>query len=207
MPDAVLVGGSVSALYAGHRDSDDHDHVVANLADRFDAVLDAVEAEDGWVTNRLVPGKLILGQIGDIEAGVRQMIRTVPLETVRLTLPDGQQLTVPTDAEALRIKAWLIVRRNQARDYLDVAALGERMGIPAAAAVLAKIDDYYQDQHGGGDGVASQLYRQLSDPRPQDTTTTRQLARYKNLDARWHAWSAVISVCHALADAMLAGAP
>ena len=52
VPDAVLVGGSAAALYAGHRDSYDHDHVVRNLADRFDAVLDALESEDGWVTNR-----------------------------------------------------------------------------------------------------------------------------------------------------------
>jgi len=28
---------------AGHRDSYDHDHVLANLADHFDAVLDAID--------------------------------------------------------------------------------------------------------------------------------------------------------------------
>jgi hypothetical protein len=203
VPDAVLVGGSVAALYAGHRDSDDHDHVVANLADRFDAVLDAVESEDGWVTNRLVPGKLILGQIGDIETGVRQMIRTVPLETATVTLPGGHGLTVPTDAEALRIKAWLVVRRNQARDYLDVAALSDTMGIAAAAQCLSHIDTFYRDQHGSGDGVASQVYRQLSDPRPRDSATTRQLERYKNLEPRWHQWRSVVDVCRAVADAML----
>lgn len=42
VPDAVLVGGSAAALYAGHRDS--YDHVLADLADRFDAVHDAVES-------------------------------------------------------------------------------------------------------------------------------------------------------------------
>ncbi|MGH3924627.1 MAG: hypothetical protein ACRDTT_17500, partial [Pseudonocardiaceae bacterium] len=55
VPDAVLVGGSAATLYAGHRDSYDHDHVLADLADRFDAVLDAVESQDGWVTNRVTP--------------------------------------------------------------------------------------------------------------------------------------------------------
>ena len=64
VPDAVLVGGSAAALYAGHRDSYDHDHVVADLADRFDAVLEAVESQDGWVTNRVIPGKIILGELG-----------------------------------------------------------------------------------------------------------------------------------------------
>src|SRR5687767_1362929 len=79
VPDAVLVGGSAAALYAGHRDSYDHDHVVADLRDRFDVVLEALESEGEWVTNRVRPGKIILGQLGDIEAGVRQMIRTRPM--------------------------------------------------------------------------------------------------------------------------------
>lgn len=68
VPDAVLVGGSAAALYAGRRDSHDHDHVVADLRDRFDQVLDALESEGEWVTNRVVPGELILGRLGDIEA-------------------------------------------------------------------------------------------------------------------------------------------
>jgi hypothetical protein len=205
VPDAVLVGGSVAALYAGHRDSYDHDHFVVNLSDRFDAVLDAVESEDGWVTNRLVPGKLILGQIGDIETGVRQLIRTTPLETTEIVLPSGLTLTVPTDAETLRIKAFLIVRRNQTRDYLDVAALADQVGPPSAARTVRQIDDYYADQRGEGDGVASQVYRQLSDPRPADAATTQQLPTYKNLAPRWHEWKAVADMCRSVADAMLDG--
>ena len=93
VPDAVLVGGSAVALYAGHRDSYDHDHVLADLADRFDAVLDAVESQDGWVTNRVTPGKIILGELGGIETGIRQMIRRTPLETVRIQLPSGESIT------------------------------------------------------------------------------------------------------------------
>ena len=34
VPEAVLVGGSAAALHAGHRDSFDHDHVLADLVDR-----------------------------------------------------------------------------------------------------------------------------------------------------------------------------
>src|SRR5580693_4000081 len=111
VPDAVLVGGSAAALYAGHRDSYDHDHVLMDLRDRFEVVLEALESEGEWVTNRLVPGKVILGQLGDIEAGVRQMIRTRPLEITRIALPSGRELTVPTADEVLRIKGFLIVRR------------------------------------------------------------------------------------------------
>src|SRR5216683_2118298 len=139
VPDAVLVGGSAAALYAGHRDSYDHDHVLTDLRDRFDIVLEALESEGEWVTNRVVPGKVILGLLGDIEAGVRQMIRTRPLETTQVTLPSGRVLTVPTEEETLRIKAFLIVRRNQTRDYLDVAALADRQGLHEAAGILASI--------------------------------------------------------------------
>jgi hypothetical protein len=203
VPDAVLVGGSAAALYAGHRDSYDHDHVIADLRDRFDVVLEALESEGEWVTNRVVPGKVILGQLGDIEAGVRQMIRTRPLETTHVTLPSGRVLTVPTAEEALRIKGFLIVRRNQTRDYLDVAALADRYGLHEAAGVLAKIDDYYADQHGGGKGIAAQLIRQLGDPRPKDSSVTRQLGAYRNLAPRWTDWNEVRSVCRQLAAEML----
>lgn len=203
VPDAVLVGGSAAALYAGHRDSYDHDHVVADLRDRFDIVLEALESEGDWVTNRVQPGKIILGRLGDIEAGVRQMIRTRPLETTEVTLPSGRSLRAPTAEETLRIKGFLIVRRNQTRDYLDVAALADRYGMDGAAGVLAGIDDYYADQHGGGRGVAAQLARQLADPRPKDSSVTRQLGAYRNLAARWTDWKEVRSVCRELAVGML----
>ena len=116
VPDAVLVGGSAAALYAGHRDSYDHDHVLTDLRDRFEMVLEALESEGDWVTNRIRPGKLILGRLGDIESGVRQLIRKRPLEVARLQLPSGRPLQVPTFAETLRVKGFLVVRRNQTRD-------------------------------------------------------------------------------------------
>jgi len=206
VPDAVLVGGSAAALYAGHRLSLDHDHVVEDLGSRFDAVLDAVEATEGWITNRVTPYKIILGQLGDIEAGVRQLRRRRPLEVAEIKLPSGQRLRVPTPAEILRIKAYLITTRNRVRDYLDVAALSARCGVASAADVLLEIDDYYEDQHaaaGGSGGVRSQLVRQLSDPRPRDTTVLAELPRYKGLDPRWHDWNDVRAQCAALADAML----
>jgi hypothetical protein len=203
VPDAVLVGGSAAALYAGHRDSYDHDHVLSDLRDRFDVVLEALESVGDWVTNRVVPGKVILGQLGDIETGVRQLIRTRPLETVQVMLPSGAVLTVPSAEETLRVKGYLIVRRNQTRDYLDVAALTDRYGLPNSAAVLARIDEYYADQHREGRGVAAQLVRQLADPRPKDISVTRELAAYRNLAARWSEWGEVRSVCRQLAAEML----
>ena len=203
VPDAVLVGESAAALWASHRTSFDHDHVLADLNVRFDAVLDAIEATEGWVTNRVTPGKIILGELGDIESGVRQLIRTRPLEVTEIELPSGQKLRVPTPDETLRIKGYLIVRRNQVRDYLDVAALSDRYGIAHSAAVLSRIDHYYADQRGpDAEGVATQLARQLADPRPADRPTVGQLGSYKSLDARWTDWGNVTGVCRALAAEM-----
>src|SRR5260370_4675535 len=68
VPDAVLVGGSAAALYAGHRDSYDHDH--ADLRERFDVVLEALQSAGEWVTNPVVPGKVILGQLVDTVVAV-----------------------------------------------------------------------------------------------------------------------------------------
>jgi diaminopimelate decarboxylase len=203
VPDAVLVGGSAAALYARHRDSYDHDHVLADLRDRFDMVLEALESEGEWVTNRVRPGKIILGRLGDIEAGVRQMIRSRRLETANIPLPSGRTLRAPTAEETLRIKAFLIVRRNQTRDYLDVAALADRFGLAEAAAVLARIDDYYADQHASGRGVAAQVARQLADPRPADVSVTRQLDAYRNLAAQWRDWDQVRAVCRDVAALMI----
>jgi hypothetical protein len=204
VPDAVLVGGSAAALWANHRSSHDHDHVLADLAAHFDAVLEAIEATDGWVTNRVTPGKIILGELGEIESGVRQLLRNVPLEVVEVTLPTGPALRVPTPDEILRIKGYLIVRRNQVRDYLDVAALADRYGISHAAEVLGHIDDYYSDQRGiESEGVATQLARQLADPRPADARTIKQLGCYKDLDPRWSDWKSVTGVCRAVAVEMV----
>lgn len=204
VPDAVLVDGSAAALWANHRSSHDHDHVLQDLGARFDVVLDAVESTDGWVTNGVTPGKIIPGELGDIESGVRRLIRNRPLEVTEVTLPSGHALRVPAPDEILRIKGYLVVRRNQVRDYLDVAALADRAGIAHAADVLSRIDLYYSDQRGPGpEGVATQLARQLADPRPADVRTTQQLGQYKDPDARWADWSNVTGVCRAVAVEMV----
>ncbi|MGO8892896.1 MAG: hypothetical protein ACLQB1_24875 [Streptosporangiaceae bacterium] len=156
------------------------------------------------MTNRVTPGKIIVGELGDIESGVRQLIRNRPLEVTEVTLPSGHVLRVPTPDETLRIKGYLVVRRNQVRDYLDVAALSDRYGIPHSADVLGHVDAYYSDQRGPeAEGVATQLARQLADPRPADARTIQQLGQYKNLDMRWADWGNVTEVCRSVAVEMV----
>jgi hypothetical protein len=202
VPGAVLVGGSAAALHAHHRESCDHDHVLADLAERFDSILENLEALGDWSTAKVQPGKIILGELGGIETGVRQLLRDRPLESTEVRVR-GKRLLVPTAAEILRVKAWLALQRNQTRDYLDIAALTDCMGLDEAAGVLRGIDDYYADVNRRPEAVATQLVRQLADPRPRDAEVTAQLASYKALDPRWHEWSAVEAVLADLAERML----
>lgn len=203
VPDAVLVGGSAAVLYARHRTSFDHDHALADLGNRFDAVLEALESDPEWVLNRAVPGKILLGSLGEIEVGIRQLIRKRPLETQTVKVPGGGTVVAPTPEETLRIKAYLLVKRNQTRDYIDVAALADRFGIRWAAETLGDIDRYYDEGEPGEQAVAAQVVRQLGQPRPADSRTTANLGQYKQLDPKWQSWPAVIAQCHAIADAML----
>lgn len=190
-------------MYAGHRISFDHDHVT-QLAERFDAVIDALDDEPEWVMNRTTPGKIILGRLGGIEAGVRQLIRKRPLEVAEVRLPSGRTLTVPTPDEALRVKAFLLIRRNQTRDYLDVAALSDRYGIDPSAAVLSGLDAYYADESKDGVPVSTQVARQLADPRPADLAHV-DLTNYKALDPKWHDWRTVAAQTRRITAAMLTG--
>jgi hypothetical protein len=206
VPDAVLVGGSAAAFHAGHRLSLDHDHVIADLDDRYETILDHLESLGDWSTARAQPGKLVLGSLGGMESGIRQLRRRRPLE-VQIVDVDGSALRVPTIEETLRIKAWLALTRNQTRDYLDIAALSDRLGEDAAARVLLSIDDYYADLYEGDDRVATQVARQLADPRPRDEAVTRQLDRYRQLEARWHDWNVVVDVCRGVAARMLEAPP
>jgi hypothetical protein len=199
VPGAVLVGGSAAALHAHHRQSLDHDHVVADLADRFDSILGHLEALGDWSTAKAQPGKIILGELGGIETGVRQLHRSRPLESVEIDVR-GERLVIPTAAEILRIKAWLALSRNQTRDYLDIAALADRIGLDEAAGVLRGIDEYYADINRRPEAVATQLVKQLADPRPRDAEVTAQLASYKALEPRWHEWSTVTAVLADLAE-------
>ena len=127
LPDAVLVGGTASAIHAAHRFSRDADHVLADLRNRFDEVLAELESVAGWKTARVQRPVQILGSLDGIETGVRQLIRDEPLETVVVDY-HGARITVPTEGEILRIKGVLILKRNATRDYLDFVALADHMG-------------------------------------------------------------------------------
>jgi len=195
LPDAVLVGGTAAATYAGHRFSQDADHVLTDLRLRFDQVLADLESVAGWKTARIRPPVQILGSLDGIETGVRQLIRDEPLDTTEIER-FGQRLTVPTLPEMLRIKAVLILKRNATRDYLDFAALADHMGNDDIIQALRRFDTLYPQPN--GESALQQLQIQLASPLPYDLRDVN-LSMYKHLAPKWHDWSAVQSVCAACA--------
>lgn len=205
VPEAVLVGGTAAAAHTGHRLSFDHDHVLIDLAERYGAVLEAVEASEGWATSVRAssPPLTLLGSLDGVEAGLRQLRRSRPLEVERLALPGGRSVVVPTLPEMVRVKAYLVVQRNATRDYLDTAALGDRLGAADAVAVLSQIDGYYADRSDTEGSVLTALVQRLADPAPRDPSVTTELSAYKGLDPRWHEWASVLDACHVLADGLL----
>jgi len=191
LPGAVLVGGSASAVYAEHRLSTDADHVLTDLRPRFDQVLAELELVAGWKTARVKRPVQILGNLDGIETGGRQLIRDEPLETVQIEYR-GEKLTVPTEAEILRIKGVLILNRNATRDYLDFVALAEHIGAEKIADALRSFDRLYPQPN--GESALQQLQIQLAQPLPYDLEELN-LVEYKNLASRWHNWQNVKTAC------------
>lgn len=182
-PECILVGGTAAALHAGHRISIDADYVLPNLKKRFSAILKKVEEEAGWVTKRLEPPVLILGHFHGMRIGIRQLVRSKPLET---TVVRG--IKIPTMEEMLRIKGYLIVRRNATRDYVDFSALFDHMGVERSLKALESIDSLYPQSE--GIPISQQLSLQLAEPKPWDLSQT-DLSRYKAILSPYSDWQEV----------------
>ena len=195
LPDAVLVGGTASAIHAGHRFSNDADHVLTDLRYRFDEVLAQLESVAGWKTARVQRPVQILGRLDGIETGVRHLIRSEALETM-LVDHRGVKITVPTAAEILRIKGVLILKRNATRDYLDFVALADHMGDEGVAHALQAFDRLYPQSN--GESALQQLQVQLANALPYDLKEA-ELDEYRNLQPRWQDWQTVKATCAQLA--------
>ncbi|MDR1086187.1 MAG: hypothetical protein LBP22_15355 [Deltaproteobacteria bacterium] len=187
LPGAVLVGGTAAAIYAKHRISYDADHVLTDLRENFTKILNQLESTAGWRTARIGSPVLILGNLQGIETGVRQLIRTEPLETADIDC-GGAKLTVPTEAEILRIKSVLILKRNATRDYLDFIALSDYLGSKKSSNALKDFDRLYPQE--SGQSALQQLLAQLSNPLPHDLKKT-DLLSYKDLSSKWQVWENV----------------
>lgn len=147
---------------------------------------------------RLLSSAARLQQILPEAAGVRQLIRNEPLETTTVDV-EGAALTIPTEAEILRIKGVLILRRNATRDYLDFVALATHMGADSSGEALHSFDRMYPQE--SGESALQQLQAQLANPLPYDLDEL-DLSEYRDLAAEWQDWERVKAACGRIAVAV-----
>ena len=115
-----------------------------------------------------------------------------------MQLPTGDRLLVPTGAETLRLKGYLIMCRNSRRDYADFADMVESLEPETAAVVLAGMDRYYCCKSSRRQWIATQLVRRLADPNPSDYPEDQGSEADANSD-----WEAIRQRCLSVAVAML----
>jgi len=179
VPGSILVGGTAAALHVGHRRSLDGDHVLADLRDRFDEVLATLEAAAGWHTSRVQRPVAVLGRLDGMPTGIRQLRRTRPLETEIVA-----GLRIPTLAEMVRIKLWLLATRHTVRDYLDSVVLLERLGEAAAREAVASFDAIYAQDDAS---ALVEAIERLAAATPSDAPDV-DLRTYKALVSPWNDW-------------------
>jgi uncharacterized membrane protein YdfJ with MMPL/SSD domain len=124
--------------------------------------------------------------------------RSSPVETTNVQLPTGDRLQIPTGAETLRLKSYLVMCRNTTRDFAEFAELVDSMETHTAAVVLASMDRYYCGDRSRKQWVATQLVRRLADPQPSDEHDTRMSGPEAEAD-----WAKVRERCLSVAVAML----
>jgi hypothetical protein len=192
--ELVAVGGTAAAIYCRHRVSLDVDCVTPYLTQQFDQVAEALARWEGWKTNRQQKPVIILGERHDVELGVRQLRRVVPLQTTEV-----EGLRVPTAREVLRVKAFLCTERRAVRDFVDVAALAHFLGEEAALRSLKYLNLLYPSP--ASQTRVTQL-AEVCEMEPLDLGAVR-LADYKGLQAPWNDWSSVQTACQTLARRLL----
>ncbi|MDR1489019.1 MAG: hypothetical protein LBS65_00805 [Desulfovibrio sp.] len=195
--EAVLVGGTASAIYTEHRISFDADHVIPNVKETFDDILAALESVAGRQTARMK--RPILGSLDGIETGIRQLMRTTPLEVQEVNV-QGHKILCPTPQELLRIKAVLILKRNATRDYIDFVALSDSLGFQNTYNAFETFDILYPQNNNAS--ALQQLLVQLGKPLPFDLQDTN-LGNYKYLNSKWISWDALVAHCQHVAKNLM----
>ncbi|MFM9035994.1 MAG: MMPL family transporter [Mycobacterium sp.] len=118
--------------------------------------------------------------------------RRGPVETTTVQLPTGDRLQIPTAAETLRLKSFLVLCRGSRADFADLADLADAVGLDSAALTLAGVDGYYSAGRPERLWIATQLVRRLADPIPSDAG-----------EGSGPAWDEVRRRCLSLAVAIL----
>jgi len=186
----VAVGGTAVALYAKHRVSLDVDFVPPLLAARFDDVQNALLAMDDFSIAKVRRPVLILGSLDGDEIGIRQLRRSEPLDAVER---DG--LWVPTLAELLRVKAYLLSDRRAVRDFIDVCALLRTAGLEESLAAMESFNELYAGLSSAG---ALTAFAEAAHDEPVDHKDV-DLDSWRSLDPAYRNLAGVIGEVRAFA--------
>ena len=108
-------------------------------------------------------------------------------------------LVIPTMKEMLRIKAFLLAERRVARDFIDVAALAERLGQSASLQTLSYLNLLYPSSQPQS---AVTRFAEGCEGDPVDLAEV-DLAAYKGLRPPFTDWPHVTEICRCLGHAVI----
>ncbi len=191
VPGSVALGGSVCALYAHHRESIDIDFVLVDLNKRFQEVREHLFEVPGWKEARIKVPVLILGSLDGVEVGYRQLRRSAPLETQEVETPEGA-LIIPTLAEMLRVKAFLVYERDATRDFVDFAELSCLLEPDEVMDALSVLDEKFGWQK--QPSIILEVTKALLQPEPHDSGTDG-FETLRFLEPKLKTWEEVAAQC------------
>jgi hypothetical protein len=115
----------------------------------------------------------------------------------RYSLVDG--LLIPSAAEMLRIKAYLLAERRATRDYVDVAALALHLGEVMALQSLRFLNRCYPET---GAQTAATRFAEACEVQPLDWNVL-PLEQYQGLQAPLTDWEFVAGQCKKLGRTLI----
>jgi hypothetical protein len=184
---SIPTGGTVASYYAKHRVSYDVDHLLLHMTEESHEIIQALSKQKDWKPYK-VKDVIVLGKLGGIEVGFRQMIRKTPIKTTQVQTKSGIWV-IPTIEEITSFKAILTSKRNHVRDYLDFAALADTIhDDQKVLEILKSLNEGYSND------FVYEVAKSLSNPNPDDFDEV-DLSKYKNLDPKWQDWEKIKSIC------------
>lgn len=218
IPEAILAGGTAVGIYTPYRTSHDADHYIPDFPRVFDSVQERLTTIVGWITEEVRGQHTILGHLDGTEVSFQHDDRVRglggPLEIQHYSLR-GMSLCLPTLFELLRIKSYLLMFRNHARDYADCVALAKELKNPVLFSALVLAEQRYPMRphpawsHDGSQKPLSFLYEmglRLVSPLPRDLKKTLnhwdqrfRLVRPEELPS----WTTLVSKCQELGERVL----
>ena len=101
---------------------------------------------------------------------------------------------MPTYAEILRIKGFLVIRRNAVRDYVDCCALLQRLADADLAVALTPFNRLYAFDQPGGEPPLYRLAMRLVNPVPDDLENVDGRQLESRAGHPWE-WDATTTAC------------